>query len=102
METEHTQNAAVLKELSDIKASLAVNTEATKNIKESMVEMKTDIREIKTDGVTQSQLKVLSDIVSSQGNNLQTAQINIARIFTWGSAAILALGVLEFIINKYF
>lgn len=43
--------AAVLKELSDIKSSLAVNTNETANIKGSVGEIKVDIREIKNDFV---------------------------------------------------
>src|SRR3990167_10469520 len=57
MEAQEQQNLAanhgtILKELSDIKASLAVNTNETQNIKSSIVEIKQDIREIKTDFVT--------------------------------------------------
>jgi hypothetical protein len=50
-QAELNQNA-VLKELSDIKASLAVNTNETANIKGSVTEIKTDIREIKNDFVS--------------------------------------------------
>ncbi|HEX5429850.1 MAG TPA: hypothetical protein VFX17_02090 [Patescibacteria group bacterium] len=46
------QHTTVLKELSDIKSSLAVNTNETANIKQSIAEIKLDIREIKTDFVT--------------------------------------------------
>lgn len=42
---------AILKELSDIKASLAVNTNETANIKASIGEIKGDIKEIKNDYV---------------------------------------------------
>lgn len=43
------QSTAILKELSDIKANLAVNSNETANIKASIGEIKIDIREIKND-----------------------------------------------------
>ncbi len=43
------QSTAILKELSDIKANLAVNNSETINIKTSIAEIKIDIREIKND-----------------------------------------------------
>ena len=56
---------AILKELSDIKANLAVNSTETSNIKTSIVEIKQDIREIKTDFVTRREfndaMKVLRE-----------------------------------------
>ena len=48
-----------MKELSDIKSNLAVNSSETINIKNSITEIKTDIREIKNNGVTQEQHKDL-------------------------------------------
>ena len=48
--TDHSASA-ILKELSDIKASLAVNTNETANIKGSLTEIKIDIKEIKNDYV---------------------------------------------------
>lgn len=45
------QMTILMKELSDIKASLAVNTNETQNIKASIGEIKTDIKEIKNDFV---------------------------------------------------
>jgi hypothetical protein len=56
MKEESDQNAfvnhgTILKELSDIKSSLAVNTSETANIKVSIIEIKNDIREIKNDFV---------------------------------------------------
>lgn len=51
---DHTQT--ILKELSDIKASLAVNTNETANIKASVAEIKIDVREIKNDFVPKREL----------------------------------------------
>jgi hypothetical protein len=50
--TDTPQGSAILKELSDIKASLAVNTNETANIKSSMTEIKGDIKDIKNDFVS--------------------------------------------------
>lgn len=41
--------STIIKELSDIKASLAVNTNETANIKANVTEIKSDIKEIKND-----------------------------------------------------
>ena len=45
------QSTAILKELSDIKASLAVNTNETGNIKQRVTELQVDVKEIKNDFV---------------------------------------------------
>ena len=45
----------IMKELSDIKSSLAVNTSETTNIKASIAEIKGDIKEIKTRYITWEQ-----------------------------------------------
>jgi len=44
---EENQNAAISKDLSDIKSSLAVNTNETANIKSAVGEIKSDIKELK-------------------------------------------------------
>jgi len=51
-QTENYQSTAILKELSDIKSNLAVNSSETLNIKNTIVEIKGDIRDIKSDFVT--------------------------------------------------
>lgn len=43
------QSTAILKELSDIKSSLAVNTNETANIKQRVTELQVDVKEIKND-----------------------------------------------------
>lgn len=50
-EQQHQNGIAILKELSDIKAALAVNTKETENIKGTIGEIKVDIKEIKSDFV---------------------------------------------------
>lgn len=51
-ESTTTHLGTILKELSDIKASLAVNTNETANIKASIGEIKGDMKEIKNDFVS--------------------------------------------------
>lgn len=41
------QSTAILKELSDIKANLAVNSNETKNIKESVTDLRADVKDLK-------------------------------------------------------
>ena len=98
----HQQNSAILKELSDIKASLAVNTNETQNIKLSISEIKTDVRDIKTNAVTQEQYKGLLEMLKDHEERLRVAETKLTRILTWGSAALLVLGILEFIINRFY
>lgn len=50
-EEPQNNHGTILKELSDIKASLAVNTSETANIKATIGEIKQDIREIKNESV---------------------------------------------------
>ena len=52
---ENNEHPSVMKELSDIKASLAVNTSETKNIKDSISEIKSDMRDIKSQFVTRGE-----------------------------------------------
>lgn len=60
--TEH-NFGTVLKELSDIKASLAVNTNETANIKSSISEIKSDMKEIKNDYIVRREFnEALKDI----------------------------------------
>jgi hypothetical protein len=54
-EQTNTQSTAILKELSDIKATLAVNTTETVNIKGSLTEMKVDIKEIRSNSVPRTE-----------------------------------------------
>ena len=49
----------IMKELSDIKSSLATNTEATANIKESVNDVKGVVKEMQKNYITQEQHKIL-------------------------------------------
>lgn len=61
------QTALIMKELSDIKASLAVNTNETANIKQSMAEIKGDIKEIKNDFINRREF---TDAISEIHNEI--------------------------------
>ena len=58
---ERNSNGNIMKELSDIKSSLAVNTSETGNIKASIVEIKGDIKEIKSKYITYEQHKEVQE-----------------------------------------
>lgn len=60
---------------------------------EKLADIKSDIKEIK-DGTAQK--------IEKHEERLAKAETQITKIKTWGSAGLLALGILEFIIGKYF
>jgi len=101
-ELDQSQTAPILKELSDIKASLAVNTSETANIKITIGEIKADIREIKTKTVSQEQHKELADVVSDHEGRIRSNETNITRVLTFGTVCLIILGLLEFVLTKYF
>lgn len=59
-------NTVILKELSDIKASLAINTTETANIKQNIVDIKDNMREIKNAFVTQIEFKAALKTISEE------------------------------------
>lgn len=89
-QTTATNQAAVLKELSDIKASLAVNTNETQNIKSSIIEIKSDIKEIKTDFVNRREF---NEAMKAIREELPLATIKdhenrMRRLEWWGAIAV--------------
>ena len=66
------QSTAILKELSDIKESLAINTTETANIKASMTEIKSDIREIKADFVSRREFVDTLEKVKVKNDDIET------------------------------
>jgi hypothetical protein len=67
METEAQSTNVIMKELSDIKSSLAVNTNETANIKASIGEIKGDIKDIKDDSVNRREhTEVVGNIILMQ------------------------------------
>lgn len=102
MSMEQGNNTTILKELSDIKSSLAVNTSETSNIKATIGEIKSDVRDIKINSVTQEQHNEVLKIITDHEARLRTIETAITKLMTWGAAALIAMGILEFIISKYF
>ena len=92
----------IMKELSDIKESLATNTAETKNIKESLAEVKADVKEMRKNYITQEQHKELVVCKDDHETRLRDNEKNITRIMTFGSILIVLIGIIEFIINKYY
>lgn len=62
-EKVNNQHAAVLTQLSDIKASLATNTEKTSNMEKNIEGIKQDIKEIRADLVSRREFQELQKIV---------------------------------------
>lgn len=80
------QATVILKELSDIKSSLAINTTETANIKQNISEIKTDMREIKNSFVTQIEFKAEVKKIADE--------ISPLKKFVYGFAAAVGLAVL--------
>lgn len=74
------ENHSLMKELSDIKASLAVNTNETQNIKKSMDEIKSDIREIKNDFVNRRELNEIITAVYEQISPIKKAMYGVVSL----------------------
>lgn len=83
MNTEFSQDnntTAILKELSDIKSNLAINSTETINIKQNITEIKADIREIKNDSVSRQELSIRLDAMK-----IPTLQndVEVLKEFRW-------------------
>ena len=95
-------NSNIMRELSGIKSSLAVQTSETVNIKESIAEIKIDIKEIKSGYITMEQHRVLTDCTSDHENRLRSVENSITKILTWGSALVVGVGIIEYLIDRFF
>jgi phage-related tail protein len=104
-ESGNSNNGNIMKELSDIKSSLATNTNETKNIKETVNEVKKVVNDMQSKYITQEHLKLLDDnykkqfcdvkeISDDHEKRIRSNERNIVRILTWGSivAFIISLG----------
>jgi seryl-tRNA synthetase len=74
----------IMKELSDIKTSLAVNTSETQNIKDTINEVKSDVKEMKKNYINQEQhnelikrVSALEDKTEAQENSTTTLRVMI-------------------------
>jgi hypothetical protein len=92
----------IMKELSDIKTSLAVNTTETSNIKDSVNEVKLDVKEMKKNYITQEQHKELVESHADHESRIRENEKGITKIMTYGSALVIFIGILEFIISKFY
>ena len=94
-----------MKELSDIKSSLAVNTSETANIKTSIVEIKTDIKEIKTRYITFEQHKEVQDNAKELRTDVEGLKTFrdtlIGKIWGIGVIAGFVTSIIVIIINHY-
>ena len=92
----------ILKELSDIKTSIALNTLETSTTKDSVNEVKAVVKEMQKNYITQDQHKVLSDISVDHETRIRTNETNITKIMTWGSIVLVALSLVDVFIRKWF
>lgn len=94
MDAERKQNdnqSVLLKELSDIKSSLAVNTSETANIKGSITEIKTDIREIKADFVNRREF--------NDGLGAIRSELNPLKKIIYGLVSVILIAVIGAIVQ---
>ena len=96
MEINQTNNenknfAEMMRELSDIKASLAVNTSETQNIKSNISEIKSDMKDIKNDYVSRREL---TDAIAGVRE-----EINPLKKFVYGIISIICIAVLGGILS---
>lgn len=85
------QHTLILKELSDIKTGLAVNTTETSNIKESIGEIKMNIKEIKSDFVSRREF--------NEGLTVINEQISPLRKIVYGMVGLMGVSVVGAILN---
>lgn len=101
MEAEINNHTTILKELSDIKASLAVNTNETANIKQSVSEIKFDIKEIKSDFINRAEfnlaMKSLKDEMPLA--TIKDHEVRVRRLELWSAIAIGFLYAVEIWLN---
>lgn len=95
-ETNMQSDAAILKELSDIKSSLAVNTSETANIKNHITDIKADIKDIKALYVTINEYKSGRETVSDHETRLRTIESRVWKAI--GALAILQIVVLPVVL----
>ena len=82
----------IMKELSDIKSSLAVNTSETSNIKSNISEIKSDIKEIKNDFVARREFNEALSTIREEISPLR--KFIYAIISAFGLAIIAAIASL--------
>ncbi len=89
--TEQTepQSTIVMKELSDLKEKLATNTEATKNVNQTLGEIKQDLKTFQNSFVTHDEFNPVKKDVETR----------LRRLEQWGAIAIGVLYASQFYFN---
>lgn len=90
-QTNNLHQAAMQKDLSDIKASLAVNTSETANIKANISEIKSDIKDIKQDFVNRREF--------TEGLETVRQEILPLKKFIYGLIGFILLAVMGALVN---
>lgn len=94
------QHGAILKELSDIKASLAVNTSETNNIKSSINEIKIDIKEIKALYITHDEFKTVTKTDEDHESRLRSLEGKVWKAI--GALSIAQVIILPVVLYLFF
>ena len=82
---------SILKELSDIKMNLAVNSSETQNIKDNVNEVKSVVKEMQKNYITQEQHKEVINIVSD--HETRTRDLETFKNNSLGRNTVLSAGV---------
>lgn len=85
---QEAQSTIVMKELSDLKEKLATNTEATKNVNQTLGEIKQDLKVFQNSFVTHDEFNPIKKDV----------ELRMRRLEQWGA---IAIGVL-YAVEAYF
>jgi hypothetical protein len=93
------QSTAILKELSDIKSNLAINSTETNNIKSAIIEIKTDLREIKADFVTRREHNEILKDVSDSKKKVEKLEFWQVKVAAYATAAAIVINYLFKIIK---
>lgn len=98
-QVQNDQSTAILKELSDIKSSLAVNTTETGNIKSTITEIKGDIKDIKADSISRREF---NEIMTARDTEAKAYYKKVDRLWDWRWMIIGGAAVLAFITEYFF
>ena len=94
------QSTAILKELSDIKSNLAINSTETANIKATIQEIKNDVKEIKGDVITRREHNELIKLVNDQGKQLQNLEYWQIKVSAYATAIAIIVSYLFKLFTK--
>lgn len=89
--TSNLHQVAIQKDLSDIKASLAVNTNETGNINKSINRIESDIKDIKNDYVNRREF--------TEGLETVRSEVQPLKKFIYGLIAVVLLAFIGAVIN---